>query len=135
MAAGFSTYVQGQIAAWIRGTDMPTAPVTLEVALSTASINDDGSSLAEPNVLHGYSRQAITFGAPVHTENAGTRIANDIALIFGPVSTTIWPTVVAAAVFDNLGNMIFKGDLASPRTAPIGDTLSFGIGTLEFKVK
>jgi hypothetical protein len=114
---------------------MDVAPTSLEVALSTVVIDDDGANIAEPNVLHGYARQVITFGAPVHTENAGTRIANDIALIFGPVSTTIWPTIVAAAVFDDSGNMVFKGELVSPRTAPIGDTLSFGIGTLEFKIK
>lgn len=133
--SGNSTYVQQAVANWFLGTPMPTAPVTLELALSTVSISDDGSNITEPGMSFGYARETITFSTPVHTENDGTRIANSNAIIFGPIVSSGWGTIVAAAVFDQAGNMIFKGDLAAPRVAPIGDTLSFGIDTVEFKVK
>lgn len=133
--SGHSTYVQTALASWFRGTSMPTAPTSLEIALSTVSINDDGSNISEPATLDGYSRQTITLTAPVHTENDGTRVANSNAIIFGPVTNNSWGTIVDAAVFDQAGNMIFKGSLAAPRVAPVGDTLSFGIDTVEFKVQ
>lgn len=135
MAAGLTTYVQGELADWIRGTAFATAPVSLTVALSTVTLTDSGSNLVEPPAPDGYARQTITMVVPVHTEGAGTRIANSNALVFGPVVNNQWPTVVDAAVFDNSGNMLFKGPLIAPRTAPIGDTLSWGIETLEFKIK
>lgn len=133
--SGHSTYVQTALASWFRGTAMPTAPVSLELALSTVTINDSGSNIAEPSIVDGYARQAITLTAPVHTENAGTRVANSNAMIFGPVTNNSWGTIVDAAIFDQAGNMLFKGPLAAPRVAPVGDTLSFGIDTVEFKVK
>lgn len=133
--SGHSTYVQNALANWFLGTIMPAAPISLEIALSTTSINDSGSNISEPGMSDGYSRQTITLTTPVHTENDGTRIANNNAIIFGPVTDNAWGTIVAAAVFDQAGNMIFKGDLAAPRVAPVGDTLSFGVDTVEFKVK
>lgn len=133
--AGNSVYVQAALTNWFRGTVMPTAPVTMELALSTVSLNDAGSNLTEPSGTDGYARQAITLVAPVHTEGQGTRVANVGAIIFGPVTNNSWGTIVAAAVLDQAGNVLFHGDLAAPRAAPVGDTMSWGIETLEFKVK
>ena len=114
---------------------MPPAPISLEIALSTTAIDDSGASISEPSGSDGYARQPITFTSPVHTENDGTRIANANAIIFGPISNNSWGTIVSAAIFDQSGNMLFKGPLAAPRVAPVGDTLSFGIDTVEFKVQ
>ena len=133
--SGNSTYVQEALANWFTGTVMPTAPVTLEVALSTVVIDDDGANIAEPSGVDGYARQAITLTSPVHTEGLGTRVANSNSLIFGPATNNSWGTIVAAAVLDQAGNFIFHGSLSAPRVVPVGDTLSFGVETLEFKVK
>lgn len=133
--SGHSTHVQISLSSWFRGVTMPAAPTSLEIALSTSAINDDGSSISEPEALDGYSRQSITLTPPVHTENDGTRLANSNAIIFGPVVNNSWGTIAHAAVFDQAGNMLFKGQLAAQRSAPVGDTLSFGVDTVEFKVK
>lgn len=134
--AGNSQYVQEALANWFRGTAMPTAPASLELALSTVAISDNGSNIAEPSVLNGYARQSITLTAPVHTENAGSLVQNSNAIIFPTVTTATWGTIVAAAVFDTVsGEMLFEGNLVAPRNGPVGDTLSFGIGTLQFRVK
>ena len=115
---------------------MPTAPASLELALSTVTIADNGSNIAEPSVLNGYARQTITLTAPVHTENAGTLVQNSNAIVFPTVTNATWGTIVAAAVFDTVsGEMLFEGDLVAPRNGPVGDTLSFGVGTLQFRVK
>ena len=135
MASGQTVYMQDLIADWYRGTAMPTAPTTLTIALSTVSIDDDGANIAEPSGANGYARQTITLTAPVHTEGAGTRVANAAPIVFGPVTNATWGTLVAAAVYHNNGSMLFKGDFAAPRSAPVGDTISFGIETIEFKVK
>lgn len=134
LMSGNSEYVQTALANWFTGTTMPSAPTTVSVALSRTSVNDSGSNIDEPPSGVGYSRQVITLTSPVHTENDGTRLANANAIIFGPVANTSWGTIVSAAIFDQSGNMLFKGDLAAPRVAPVGDTLSFGIDTIEFKV-
>lgn len=134
--AGNSTYVQTSLAAWFRGTAMPTAAGSLELALSTVTLSDDGSNIAEPAMVDGYARQVITFTVPVHTENAGTLIQNSNAIIFPTVINNSWGTIVSAAVFDAVGgNMLFEGDLVAPRNGPVGDTLSFGVGTLQFRVR
>lgn len=134
--AGNSKYVQLALTNWFRGTAMPTAPASLELALSTVSISDDGSNIVEPAIVNGYARQAITLTAPVHTENLGTLVQNSNAIVFPTVTTATWGTIIAAAVFDAVGGeMLFEGDLVAPRNGPVGDTLSFGVGTLQFRVR
>ena len=132
--AGLSEQLQGYISNWIRGTAMPAAPASLEVALSSTPIADDGTGITEPILANGYTRQPVTLSAPVHTEGAGTKMTNTNPIIFGPAVGTNWPTITHAAVFDNAGNILFKGPVATPRTAPVGDTLSYGVGVLQFNV-
>jgi hypothetical protein len=115
---------------------MPTAPASLELALSRVSLSDDGSNIDEPSVLNAYARQSITLTAPVHTENLGTIVQNQNAIVFPTITTATWGTIVAAAVFDAVGGeMLFEGDLVAPRNGPVGDTLSFGVGTLQFRIR
>ena len=130
--SGNSRTVQLAIANWYRGTAMPTAPTSLTLALSTTVILDDGTQLTEPTT--GYTRQPVTLSAPVHTEGVGTVVTNANAIIFGPAGAS-WGTIVAAAVLDQTGAVLFHGTFAAVRVTPLGDTASFGIGTLEFNVK
>jgi hypothetical protein len=130
--AGNSRTVQLAFANWLRGTAMPTAPTSLILALSTTVILDDGTNFTEPTT--GYARQALTLSAPVFTEGVGSTVSNSNAIVFGPASAS-WGTVVSAAVLDQTGAMLFHGTFAAVRSVPLGDTVSFGIGTLEFNVK
>jgi hypothetical protein len=130
--SAFSKTVQAAIANWVRGTAMPSAPSTLYLALSTTPVADDGTQLTEPS--GGYSRQAVTLGAPVHTEGAGTVVSNTNALVFGPATAT-WGSVIYAAVLDQAGNVILKGPIPAPRSCAVGDTISLGIGVIQLNVK
>ena len=129
---GFSKAMQADIVNWIRGTPLREPPTGLKLALSTGTIQDDGTGFVEPADA-GYTRQDITLGDPIHTEATGTTVRNSIPAVFGP-ATVPWTNVRAAAILDQDGNIIIKGNFFAPRSAPVGDTLSFGVGTLEFSV-
>ena len=131
--AGNSEYVQLALANWFRGTAMPTAPASLELALSTVSISDDGSNIAEPSVLNGYARQAITLTAPVHTENAGTLVQNSSPIVFPTITTATWGTIVAAAVFDTV-SVWSSSAVPLIVTAPLGASLTLATGPTELLV-
>ncbi|MBV1858217.1 MAG: hypothetical protein KUG77_07380, partial [Nannocystaceae bacterium] len=110
--------------------DMPTAPTTLYVAVSTASPDEDGMSIAEPAAVDGYARVAVTFGGIVQGADAAT-MSNDIELAFGP-ATGDWGDVSHFAVFDALtaGNMIRHAALSAPVTINSGDSATFSAGAL-----
>lgn len=110
---------------------MPAAPTSLKLALSTSVIQDGGAGFVEPGT--GYVRQPITLSAPSHTEEFGTVVRNTNSIVFGP-AVVAWATVVSVAVLDQDGNIILKGNLAAPKSAPVGDTFSLGVGTAEFNI-
>jgi len=130
----FSTYLQGIIAGYVRGTDFPAPPGSLEIALSSADPLADGSGLSEPPASDGYSRQALTLNASVPTLGAGVSAFNSAPIVFGPVTNNDWPTVTHVAVFDNSGNMLMHGPLNAQRTSPVGDELPFAAGALQLQV-
>ena len=135
MSFSLSQTVQGYFMAWVRGTDMPSAPQNLEIGLLTGLPNHDGTGVNEPNNLNGYSRQAVSFDAAT-VNGQVTTIQNSSALVFGPVTGSDWPTVTHAAVFDaDTGDMLWYGPLPASRTAPVGDSASFGAGAIQFKLK
>jgi hypothetical protein len=95
--------------------------------LSTAPANDGdpGTELSGS----GYSRQAITFSAPVAGSGQSRRIDNNATVEFGP-ATANWPTVVAAALYTAVtgGTMLYWGNLTASKTVESGDTLRFTAG-------
>lgn len=112
---------------------------TPKVALCTALPAPDGTSVSEPNFSQGYVRQLITFGATTRGtgSNAGiSTIANDIPLVFGPATTSDWPSVIYAALYSNDGTVIHaSAQLPSSRTCAVGDSISFGVGAIQFRFK
>jgi hypothetical protein len=95
--------------------------------LSTAPSNDGdpGTELSG----NGYSRQVITFSAPVAGSGESRKIDNNATVEFGP-ATANWPTVVAAALYTAAtgGTMLYWGNLTTPKTVESGDTLRFTAG-------
>lgn len=129
-----STYLRTQLAEYVRGVDLPAAPTSLELALSTTDPLADGSGLTEPPGADGYARQTLTFGAPTSTIGQGSKINNDAPVVFGPVVNNDWPTVTHAAIFDNSGNMLLHGELNVQRTAPVGDQVSLATNVIQFNM-
>lgn len=118
---------------WLKGTPMPTAPTSLEVGLLTAAPNPDGTGVAEPS--GGYARQTVTFGAI--TTGAGiSTIKNSAPVVFGPVSGSDWAAVTHLGVFNGADDsLLVYGPLAAQRVAPVGDTISFGVNTIQIRPK
>ena len=113
----------------LNGNDLPgVAPF---VALFSAAPGDDGSAGTELTGS-GYSRQAITFGAPGAGDSANQRkIANSNNIQFGP-STADWLQAVAFGIFDaqTNGNLLYWNTLATPKTVQQGDYGQFAPGSL-----
>jgi hypothetical protein len=100
-----------------------TPPGTVYAGLFTA---DPGEAGSQANEVSGgsYTRIPVTFGVP-----SGGTCSNTGILSF-PLATALWGTVTHAAILDaaTLGNMLYKGALASSKTVDIGDTVSYAIG-------
>jgi hypothetical protein len=130
--AAFSQRMHQAIAAYINGTQMPTPPVSLEVALCVGNPSADLSTLVEPT--GGYFRQSVAFSASAGG-SGGTLLTSTAPVVFGPAVGANWSTVSYGAVFDQAGNLIAFGPLGVNRTVPINDTASFGTGALQFLIE
>ncbi len=105
MATQMSELAEDHILNYLKGTAMPTAPTTLEIALFSAVFT---SSAALPTELSytGYARQTITMGTITSntTVGAGDSIANSATVTFPSTPSTGGPWSIAAyAVFANTG--------------------------------
>ena len=130
----FSSYLQGILAGYVRGSDLPAPPTSLEIALSSADPTADGSGLSEPPAGDGYARQSLVLTAPTSTNTLGSSCFNTAPITFGPVSNTAWPTVTHVAVLDNSGNLLMYGPLNVQRTPPVGDALPFSANALQIQI-
>lgn len=112
---------------WLRGTDMPSAPDALELAVSTTDPGEDGSTITEPTDAT-YERQPLTLDTPDVGVDA-TTAASDALITFGP-ATVGFGTLTHAAVFEVGGAMLLHGPLPAPVTIGAGQPLSFPIGAV-----
>lgn len=94
----------------------------LFLALYTSNPGEDGTGLEL--IADSYQRKPVTFGAAV----SGT-MTNNAEVLFNQ-ATTNWPTVSFFGVLDTSGNLLLYGNLASPITAKLGESIRFQIGTL-----
>lgn len=74
----------------------------------------------------GYGRQPVTFNAPT---NGATSNVSDVNF---PIASTDWGSVVAFAICDTSsgGNILYFGNLSTPRTVLTNDQLRFPAGQL-----
>lgn len=131
--AGFGSNIHQALADWITGTSMPSPPSSLKLALSAGDPTETGAGLVEP-VGAGYIRQTVVL-TPQAGEGGGTLLTNMSPVVFGPAVDSVWPTLTHGAILDSAGNIIAFGPLGVNRTAPIGDTISFGPQAFQFLVK
>lgn len=109
-----------------------------KVGLLTAVPAADGTGVVEPNVIYGYARQAVTFGATTRGAGADAGksiIKTNIALVFGPATTEGWPTVTHVGLFDAANALIAYSPVGTPRTCPVNDSISFGAEAIVFKFR
>ena len=96
-----------------------TPPTTIYVSLYTVapSVSGGGTEVAGGS----YARQTVTFVAPTNGQTSNT------AEILFPVATADWGTVVAFALMDasSGGNMLYFGNLSTPRLVQTSDQVRF----------
>lgn len=116
---------------WLRG--IPTAPpVGLFVGALTQAPNVDGTGVVEVSA-GGYQRRALILGEEVQSAGV-TSSGNDGAVIF-PTATQDWPSVTHLGVFSETSDLLFYGPLAAPRAIRTGDSLAFGDGTIQLRLR
>jgi hypothetical protein len=125
-----SDYLENHILSWISGTDMPTAPADVYVALATAAPSEASNTIAEPAASDGYTRVLVDFGAVVAGADTSS-ISNTIEVEFGPASAD-WGAISHFAIFDQAsgGNMLRHAPLSAPVTINNGDSATFAVGAL-----
>jgi hypothetical protein len=108
----------------------PTAPPGVYCGLSLTA----PSSVASNEVAtgSGYVRQSAIFGAAATPASSGSA-SNNSAMTFGPFSSSaaITGLFLADTVSSNTGNMLWFGNLTTPRTPLTGDSLVIAVGALQ----
>lgn len=132
MASGKSTYLKNALLNYILGDTVYTVPGTFYVALSTAawSAATTGTSIVEPSG-GGYTRVATTNDTTMWPATTIGSKSNGAAITF-PLATANWGTIQSFYLIDAAsgGNVIYGGDLYTPRAVLSGDTPKFNIGQM-----
>lgn len=134
MAGSKSAYLRNAILdATLSGVTY-TSPTTVYIALSTAafSASSTGSSMTE--VSGGsYARVAVTANTTNFPAASGGAKSNGTTFTFA-TATASWGTVTSFYVVDATsgGNVLYGGDLTTPRSIGTGDTASFASGAITF---
>ena len=119
--SSFTDYLEDAVLNHVFRNTALTSPTSVYAALFTSAPTDAGGGTEVSG--GGYSRQAVTFGAP-----SGGAISNS-ADISWTASGAAFGTVVATAIFDAVtaGNMLSWASITSA-TINDGDTLTFTAG-------
>jgi hypothetical protein len=129
--ASFSNYLETALLNHILRNTAYTSPTSVHVALYTGTYDGtDGQlgNLTEVGVGVGYSRQAVTFNAPLNGV-----VTNSADITFGPATGSNWGTITAIGIFDEStgGNLLFHGNLANPKAIDVGDSLILRDGSID----
>jgi len=123
--SAFSDYLENELLDHALGTGSYTAPSTVYVGLSTATLGDDNSGTELSG--NGYARQSAAFDAAV----SGT--ADNTAAIEFPAATASWGTVSHFGIYDaaSSGNLLFHGAFTTAKLIDTGDILKISAGDLD----
>jgi hypothetical protein len=101
-----------------------TPPATVYVSLYTVAPTAAGGGTEVSG--GGYGRQTVTFVAPVSGQTSNT------ADVLFPVASATWGTITSFALMDasSGGNMLYFGNLSTPRTVLASDQVRFPSGQL-----
>jgi hypothetical protein len=124
----FADYLENKLLDHVHNQTTFTSPTNLYFALSTTTINDDGTGMTEP-VGGAYARVNMAANTTNFPAASGGAISNAVAITF-PTATGSWGTVTYFAVMDasSGGNMLGYAALTASKTIDSGDTPSFAIG-------
>ena len=111
------------INAALRNTPFVPPPVVYLALYTVAPTASGGGTEVSAS---GYGRQTVTFAAPV---NGTTSNSADVNF---PIALADWDTIVAFGVFNvsSGGNLMYFGNLSSPRLVLTNDQVRFLAGQL-----
>lgn len=120
MAGNLTDYLEQAYINWLRGSQMPTPPGTLYIALFTTATDDTGAGTEVSG--GGYARAAIALSAP----GAAGAVSNAAQVPF-PIATGSWGTVTHAALMSAAsgGNMLVQGILSASKAIASGERFVF----------
>ena len=123
--SAMSDYLENEILDHILGTGAYTAPTTVYVGLSTATLADDASGTELSG--SGYARQSASFNA------AASGTADNSAAIEFPAATASWGTVSHFGIYDaaSAGNLLIHGAFTTAKLIDTGDILKISAGDLD----
>lgn len=135
--SGISEYFMDLIADNI--ANRAEAPSIIYIALVTAEpmMDTDGSSLMEPPVGVGYSRQAYNMDTTNWSESSSGAIRSLTNIQFTNQAVGIWGTLVAwvACSASSGGNVLFWGTLDNRVYVNTGAIVSLPVGAIEISVE
>ena len=119
--SGNSEYLATAMANWLRGTVMPTAPVTLYLGLSTAVVT--GVVTPSEPVGGSYAREVIAFTVPSFTDVDGAQISSTADIVF-TTATADWGVITHGFISDAIsgGNVLEKWVWPVAKTINTNDT-------------
>lgn len=122
--AAKSIYLDDAILNHVLRNTALSSPATVYVALYTVAPTPSSAGTEVTNVATAYARQAVTFGAPA------SGVCQNSAPVAFPVATAAYGApIVACAILDNggygLGNILYFGNLGTPKTVGNGDQVNF----------
>lgn len=123
--AGKSNYLENKVLDHVLGVASFTQPAARYVALfaSGSGPGEAGGGTELPTAA-GYARQSVTFGAAVN--GVSQNLADTDFFAPGGAGAPIGTTTVGHfGIYDALtgGNLLYFGDLATPKTITTGDIL------------
>lgn len=132
MVGSAALYSENKLLEHLVGKTSFTMPATPFLALFTvAPTAEDGTGGTEATGIGNYARKTCP-GTNWGAAAAGA-IANTSAIEFIECADTNWGTINGFAVYDaeTVGNMLFWGEITTPKDINIGDTAKFAIGELD----
>lgn len=132
MAGSKSTYLENAILNHVLGRTIYTPPSALYVALSSALYNESATTSFSELSGAGYARAAVSNDGTAWPSSGSTSSkANGVTITF-PAATGGWAEVKSFYILDAAsgGNILYGGDLVTPRTLLAGDTAAFGPGSI-----
>lgn len=143
-AQGISDYLENRLVDWLLRGQVFTPPSTLYVGLGTTTGSDaacgtepTGGSYARASIAgNSLTAWLSTQGNASTSSGTGAVTSNAVAIPWSTAPTASWGTATEACVFDapTGGNLLWRFALTTPRSITTGATVSFPIGTMQFRV-
>lgn len=137
-----SYYLEQQLLQQIFRSATFSKPQGLCIGLGTGTVvtNDQGWTMTNKEVGNSgaYARVPLSpldanWAAVTQTASNSGTTANSFAITF-PQATANWGTITNVMIFDSgvlgTGNMLFFGQLTTPKTVQVNDTFSFAVNQL-----